>query len=127
MSNENELIDRLKRELAESNERYLRLFENLADEVHLWKVLRDDVGKIVTWQQVDVNPVALKAWKAEKKDVVGKTTNEIFGPKATEQFMSTVSTIMETGEVLKWEEYFAMRRGELKKRSKKKRRRRSHS
>lgn len=82
------------------------LFENLADEVHLWKLVRNDDGRILTWELEDANPVALKAWGKQKEDILGKPANEIFGYDATGQFMPIVEKIFTTGEPHKWIEHF---------------------
>lgn len=92
--------------LKTSEDRFRKLFDNLGDEVHLWKVIRNDQGEIITWELVDVNPLAIKAWNKNRVDVIGKSTNEIFGFDATSQFLPTVKKLFENGQPLKWVEYF---------------------
>lgn len=95
-----------EKQLKASEEKYKNLFENLGDEVHLWKLITNKNGEIETWQLADANPAALKAWNKTREEVIGKTTNEIFGYDATTQFMPTVRKIFETGKPYKWVEYF---------------------
>jgi len=94
-------------ENAETFESKFRLlFDNLGDEVHQWRLVRSESGKILTWKLEDVNPSALKNWGKRKKDVIGKTADQIFGPGSTDQFMPTVKEIFKTGKPKEWLEYF---------------------
>lgn len=86
--------------------RYEGLFNHLADEVHLWEIVRNSDHSIRTWRLVDVNPSALAGWGREKSDVIGQTADEIFGPEAMEQFMPVVQRIYATGKPHEWIEYF---------------------
>jgi len=93
--------------LSESELKYRNLFENLVEEVHLWRIIKHKNGKIKTWELVDANPSALKSWNKTKEQVIGKTPNDIFGYDATKQFMPIVKKIVATGKPHSWEEYFA--------------------
>ncbi len=84
--------------LAQLKELYQNLFNHLADEVHLWKVIREKEGRIKTWELADVNPAALITWGKQKEKIIGKTTDEIFGKGTTEQFMPIVRQIFNTGK-----------------------------
>ncbi len=92
--------------LKESEKKYKDLFENIIDEVHYWKVIKDKNGEIKTWELADANKSALKAWNKTKEQVVGKTTNEIFNYDAVKIFMPIVKKIFKTGKPYRWEEYF---------------------
>ena len=93
--------------LKESETKYHDLFNNMAEEVHLWKLERDAEGRIKTWRLVDVNPPALKTWGRQNvEEIRGKTTDEIFGPGSTEHFMPVVQKIMAEGVPYSYEDYF---------------------
>jgi PAS domain S-box-containing protein len=92
--------------LKESEKLYKILFENIIDEVHYWKVIKDKNGEIKTWELVDTNPSALKAWNKSKEQVIGKTPNEIFNTDAQKLFMPIVKKIFKTGKSFSWETYF---------------------
>jgi signal transduction histidine kinase len=96
----------LQSQLLASEERYAKLFDHLSDEVHYWKVKRDEKGAITTWELVDVNPAALKSWGRKKEEVLGKSVNEIFGFDATNQFIPVVNELFSSGEVQKWVAFF---------------------
>ncbi|MGZ7047924.1 MAG: PAS domain S-box protein, partial [Methanobacterium sp.] len=95
-----------KEALRESEEKYLNLFMNMTEEVHFWKIIRDDVGRIKTWKLVDVNPPTLKTWDKKLEYIKDKTTDEIFGPGSTEHYISIVEKVMDEGVSYSYEDYF---------------------
>jgi signal transduction histidine kinase len=96
------------REMArrESEAKYHTLFTNMTEEVHVWKLDRDADGRIETWRLVDANPPALRTWGQTLSGVLGRTTDEIFGPGATEHYLPVVRKIMEEGVPHSFEDYF---------------------
>ncbi len=92
--------------LRESEAKYRNLFENMAEEVHFWKLVRDERGQIKTWQVVDVNAPTLKAWgRKSREDTIGKMADEIY-PGATEHFMPMVQKIMTEGVPYSFVDHF---------------------
>lgn len=93
--------------LQQSEARYRNLFDNMAEEVHFWQVVRDKTGKIKTWRLVDVNPPALKSWgRNTVEEIRGMTTDEIFGPGAADHYMPVVQKIMTENVPYSFEDYF---------------------
>jgi PAS domain S-box-containing protein len=92
--------------LKESETKYRNLFENMTEEVHFWKLVRDEEGGIKTWALVDANPPTLKTWGKSLDEIKGKTTDEIFGPGATEHYRAVVEKIMTEGVPYSFEDYF---------------------
>jgi PAS domain S-box-containing protein len=92
--------------LPESEATYRTLFANMAEEVHFWKLVRDEEGRIQTWTLVDANSPALKTWGKDLAAIRGKTTDEIFGPGATDHYMPMVRKIMAEGLPHSFEDYF---------------------
>ena len=93
--------------LRTSEEKYRNLFENMAEEVHFWKLVRDEAGGIKTWRLMDVNPPVLKTWNRNSVDEIqGKTADEIFGAGATDHYMPVVQKIFASGEPHTFEDYF---------------------
>jgi PAS domain S-box-containing protein len=95
----------VERALQESEARYRTLFDNMADEVHYWKLLQDEHGRIKTWSLVDANPPALKTWGKTIEEVRGKTADEIFGPGPTEHYLPIVRKIFTEGTPYSYEDY----------------------
>jgi PAS domain S-box-containing protein len=105
---EREIVEHKQAEeaLRESETKYRNLFENMAEEVHFWKLVRDESGQIKTWRVVDVNPPALKTWERKSlEDTVGRTADEIY-PGATDHYMAVVQKIMTEGVPYSFEDYF---------------------
>ena len=92
--------------LRESEAKYRNLFENMTEEVHFWKLVRDPNGQIKTWRLVDANPPTLKTWGKTLGEIQGKTTDEIFGPGATGHYLPVVQKIMTDGVPFVFEDYF---------------------
>jgi PAS domain S-box-containing protein len=104
-----DITERRKSEnaLRESEAKYRNLFQNMTEEVHFWQVVRDQSGRIKTWRLLDVNPPALKTWGRKTVDEIkGKTTDEIFGPGATEHYLPVVQKIMTERAPHSFEDYF---------------------
>jgi PAS domain S-box-containing protein len=92
--------------LRESESKYRNLFENMTEEVHFWRLVRDENGRIQTWRLVDANPPTLKTWGKTLDEIRGKTTDEIFGPGATEHYLPVVQKIMTEGVPHSFEDHF---------------------
>jgi PAS domain S-box-containing protein len=100
--------DILYRNVKESEEKYRNLFSNMAEEVHFWKLERDQSGKIKTWRLVDANPPTLRTWGRQSvEEIRGKTADEILGPGSTRHYMPVVQKVMTEGVSYSYEDYFA--------------------
>jgi PAS domain S-box-containing protein len=92
--------------LRENEARYSSLFHNMTEEVHFWEILRDEKREITTWRLVDANPPTLKTWGKTLQEIKGKTTDEIFGPGATEHYLPVVRKIFAENAPYSFEDYF---------------------
>ena len=104
-----DITERKKAEetLSASEEKYRSLFENMTEEVHFWRIVRGADGEIKTWRLVDANPPTLKTWGRTSIDEIrGKSTDEIFGPGATEHYMPIIQKIISEGAPYSFEDYF---------------------
>jgi PAS domain S-box-containing protein len=91
--------------LRTSEAKYRNLFQNMAEEVHFWKLVRDEAGHIKTWRLVDANPPALRTWdRGTIAEIQGKTADEIF-PGVTAHYMWVVQKIMTEGVPHSYEDY----------------------
>jgi PAS domain S-box-containing protein len=99
--------DILYRNVKESEEKYRNLFNNMAEEVHFWKLERDQNGKIKTWRLVDANPPTLETWGRQTvEEIRGRTADEILGPGSTEHYMPVVQKVMTEGLPSSYDDYF---------------------
>ncbi len=85
---------------------YHALIDHMTEEVHVWRLVRDEQGNILTWRMVDANPPALKSWGRTLDAIQGKTPDEIFGPGSTEQYLPVVTKIMAEKIAHTFEDYF---------------------
>ena len=97
---------RAEEALRESEGKYRDLFSNMTEEVHFWKLVRDEEENIKTWKLVDANPPTLITWGKGLDEIKGKTTDEIFGSGASEHYMPVVQKIMTEGVPCSFEDYF---------------------
>lgn len=98
--------EKINLEIRENERKHNIILDNLKEEVHLWKLVRDKNNKIKTWALVDANKSALKTWNKKKEKVIGKTTNEIFKYDATKQFLPMIEKIFKSKKAKNWESYF---------------------
>ena len=83
------------------------VYDNLTVEIHIWHIVRDDVGSIQTWRLVYVNRPALKTWGFKSlEEIKGKTTDEIFGTGSTEHYLEVVKKITEEHTPHSFTDYF---------------------
>ncbi len=86
---------------------YEALFEKMLFEVHIWELVRNPDGEIVTWLLIDANPAALKSWGKNIEEIEGKVTDEIFTDTfPTRHFMPIVQKIFEENRPHVWEQHF---------------------
>ncbi|HSG88034.1 MAG TPA: response regulator [Pseudomonadales bacterium] len=94
--------------LGRSESRYRSLVEHLTHEVHIWELVRDADGAILTWKLDYANPSALASWGRALEEVVGLTTDEIFpGADATAQFLPMIEQTFREQRAHLWEQFFA--------------------
>lgn len=93
-------------QLADS--KLIRLvFDNLKEEVHFWKVIRDANNQIETWRLIYVNPPTLKTWGFQSIDEIeNKTSDEIFGDGATKHYFPVINKIMEEQKPYTFRDFF---------------------
>ena len=99
-------IKQLEADLKREKERYKNLLMHLSDEVHRWKIIRDKKGEIINWRLAEVNSKALRSWKKEEQNIIGKTAAEIFGKETIKEFKPIVKQIFQTGKPQEWSGYY---------------------
>ena len=83
------------------------IFDHLDVEVHIWKLVKDNQGSIVTWELVYINPITLNSWGLPFiGDLIGKTTEEIFGEGSTEHYREIIEKVFAENESFNFKDYF---------------------
>ncbi|MDA0977692.1 MAG: HD domain-containing protein [Proteobacteria bacterium] len=86
---------------------YRKLFEQMLFEVHIWELVRNQEGEILSWRLVGANPAALKTWGKTLDEVKGKLTDETFpDAHAVKQFLPIIRKIFQESVPQVWESYF---------------------
>lgn len=85
---------------------YKEVFDSLLYEVHIWELIRDENGEILSWKLSDANQAALTAWGKELSEIKGKRTEEIFTRfDPVTLFKPVVEKIFAEQQPHQWEEY----------------------
>lgn len=86
---------------------YSTIVDSIDVEVHIWKLIRDNQKKIISWSLVHANPLALSSWGKKLSDVKGKRTEEIFvDADPVNLFMPIVEKIFANQTSHTWQTYF---------------------
>ena len=86
---------------------YRMVFDHMPGEIHHWKLIFDENGKIKTWALLNANPPALNSWDKKLANIIGKTTEEIFpNSNPVELFMPIVEKVFRDNKPHQWNEYF---------------------
>jgi len=99
--------------LKQIEEYYRNLLLNMTEEVHVWELIRDEHGAILTWRLQDINPAGLRAWGKSREETIGRLADEIF-PGATAHFMPIVQKTFAEGKPHQWESHFLESNRQLK-------------
>lgn len=73
-------INKLKeteKELADTDLRYHKLFENINEGFAHAKIITNEIGKPIDWEYIDVNPAFETQTGLKLKDVIGKRVTEV--------------------------------------------------
>ena len=85
---------------------YRVVFGHMPEEVHFWRLVYDESGRIVTWRLADATLPALNnTWsRISREEAKGKTADEIIGPGTTDRYLPIVQKIMTKGVSHSFEE-----------------------
>jgi len=92
--------------LRESEEKYRALFDHMNDIMAVDELLFDEHGNACDWRVLDVNPAYLRALGRPRTDIVGRRASEIYGDDPLKSFLRRFTDIVQTGESVRFEQYF---------------------
>lgn len=85
------------------------VFDNLSVEIHIWHILRDEIGDIKTWRLLYANGPALKTWGFKSlEQIEGKTADVIFGVGTTSHYLPVVKKIIAESAPHSFTDYFKL-------------------
>ncbi|ALN75713.1 PAS domain S-box protein [Aureimonas sp. AU20] len=87
--------------LAESEEKWRGLFENLEEGFILGKVQRDASGRVVDWRYEEVNDAWGKLVGIEPSTVVGRTVRDLI-PGVEDAWVNEFAQVVETGQAIRF-------------------------
>ncbi|MFH1381519.1 MAG: MASE3 domain-containing protein [Chloroflexota bacterium] len=97
-------VEERTRELAESEDKYRSLFDNMTEAFVLGEIISDDDGKPCDFRYIEVN----KAWEElthiPRENAIGKTRRELI-PTTEQQRIETYAKVTLTGEPTSFEYY----------------------
>jgi PAS domain S-box-containing protein len=93
--------------LRTSEQRYRRLFDNMNEIMAVDELLYDADGHAIDWRILDVNPEYSRTSGRSREEVVGRSLKELYGEPPSGAFVSRFAGVVETGEPVQFEEYFA--------------------
>ncbi len=93
---------RMRSELAESQERYRRLFNTMDDGFALHEMIFDDAGRPCDYRFLEVNPAFERQTGLKAAELIGRTLREVL-PGTEEPWIAAYGRVVETGETMRFE------------------------
>ncbi len=90
-----------------TSEKAQYVFNSMIEEVHIWKLIKDENQNIVTWSLTFANKAALTTWEVKTlEEIQYKTTDEIFGEGATQHYLEVVQKVFAERKSHTFQDYF---------------------
>jgi PAS domain S-box-containing protein len=95
---------RAEQTLRESEEKYRRLFESMAEGFALYELVDDAQGRPADWRVLEVNEAYTRHTGVPREKIVGRLASEAF-PVAVADYLPTFARVVETGLPVDFETY----------------------
>ena len=86
---------RAEQTLRDSEEKYRRLFENMAEGFALYELVDDEEGRPVDWRVLEVNDAYMRHTGVSRERIVGRRIGEVF-PAAIPDFLPLFARVVAT-------------------------------
>ena len=91
----------------EGQRRLTTLFDSMEEAMAVDELLYDEQGVAVDWRIGDVNAAWVKVSDKSRDEAVGRTLGELYGAGAAAPFLEGYARLVESGEPMRFEQYFA--------------------
>lgn len=96
--------ERAEETLRESEEKYRRLFENMAEGFALYELIEDDRGRPVDWRVLEVNDAYTRHTGVPRDKIIGRRIGEVF-PESLSDYLHLFARVVATQIPLDFETY----------------------
>ena len=90
--------------LAQSEEKYRRLFENSYDAIVIYRYVLDDAGEVVDFIFEDVNAATEAATGMAKEELIGKSFAQVFGDKLSARYLPLISLMRKEDQPVRYDD-----------------------
>ncbi len=90
--------------LRESEEKYRRLFENMAEGFALYELVEDDEGRPVDWRVLEVNDAYTRHTGIPREQIIGRRIGEVF-PVSLPEYLPRFVQVVETQTSMEFETF----------------------
>ena len=86
---------------------YLKIFENVQEEIHIHELIRDEHNKIIDFVFKYINPASMLNSVTSREKIIGKRASEIYkSSEAVADHLDAATEIITTGKSKMFETYF---------------------
>jgi len=101
-------IKKLEQSLKISNARFLNLFENAAFGVVICRLIKDEKGKAIDFEHLQVNAATQRHTGFDPKMLINKRALEVAEPEDITNIIQLYGEVVETGKPVEYEQHFSI-------------------
>ena len=86
--------------------KFRSLFHNIPMSGVIYRLIRDDYGKIIDWELEEINELGARDINAKPHEVIGKLATELYGAETMKPYLEICRKVMATNVPVQMETYF---------------------